>query len=449
VRREKGKEMKGYYTQLTLHDRHLIEHMLNERTPLNKIASTLHRDPSGLRREIKKYRSEWKKANQGSYLNDCAHFKSCQKRFLCGGSCTFKGRPCRSCSLCNARCKDFQLLTCQRLVRSPYVCNGCATRHHCKHTKQFYFSSLAHDQSSKYRSESRKGHGYTLAQLQRLETLIVPLIKNQSQSIHHVYVHNQDHFPMSERHLYTLIDQGLFQVRNLDLPTKVRFKQRKKGIERKIEPQCRQGRTYLDFLEYLKDNPGTPVVEMDTVEGRKGESVLLTLYFRICSFQLFIKREANTSHTVIEIINQLYDRLGHDHFTSLFPCILTDNGSEFSNPSFIENHLVFNEDGTIVSQTPRTKLFYCDPKSPEQKAVCERNHEFVRRFIPKGVSFDSYTPTHIQIMTNHINSYKRPKIKMESPISIFIAHYGSAVSLALGLEEIPPNDIYLNASILK
>ena len=46
MRREKGKEMKGYYTQLTLHDRHLIEHMLNERTPLNKIASTLHRDPS-------------------------------------------------------------------------------------------------------------------------------------------------------------------------------------------------------------------------------------------------------------------------------------------------------------------------------------------------------------------------------------------------------------------
>jgi len=408
--------MKGYYTQLTLHDRHLIEHMLNERTPLNKIASTLHRDPSGLRREIKKYRSEWKKANQGSYLNDCAHFKSCQTRFLCGGSCTFRGRPCRSCSLCNARCKDFQLLTCQRLVRAPYVCNGCATRHHCKHTKQFYFSSLAHD---------------------------------QSQSIHHVYVHNQDHFPMSERHLYTLIDQGLFQVRNLDLPTKVRFKQRKKGIERKIEPQCRQGRTYLDFVDYLKDNPGIPVVEMDTVEGRKGESVLLTLYFRICSLQLFIKREANTSYTVIEIINQLYDCIGHDHFTSLFPCILTDNGSEFSNPSFIENHVVLNEDGTIHSLTPRTKLFYCDPKSPEQKAVCERNHEFVRRFIPKGVSFDPYTPAHIQIMTNHINSYKRPKIKMESPISIFIAHYGSAVSLALGLEEIPPNDIYLNASILK
>ncbi len=441
--------MSQHYTQLTLHDRHLIEHLLNERTPLNKIAFTLQRDPSGLRREIKKYRSEWKKANQGSYLNDCAQFKSCQKRFLCGGSCTFRGRPCRSCSLCNTHCDDFQLLTCQRLVRAPYVCNGCATRYHCKHTKQFYFSSLAHDQSQGVRRQSRMGHGYTPTQLQRLETLIVPLIKNQSQSIHHVYTHNKDHFPMSERHLYTLIDRGLFQVRNLDLPLKVRFKLRKKGMERKVEPQCRHGRTYQDFTQYLMDHPGTPVVEMDTVEGRKGESVLLTLYFRNCSLQLFFKRDINTSYSVIDILNHLYTLLGHDDFTSLFPCILTDNGTEFSNATWIENHLVFDEEGLIQCQIPRTKLFYCDPKSPEQKAVCERNHEFVRRFIPKGVSFDSYTPNHIQIMTNHINSYKRPKIKMESPLSIFIAHYGVSIASALGLIEIPPNDIYLNASILK
>lgn len=441
--------MRTQYTQLSLNERHLIEHMLNEKKSLSQIASTLHRDPSGLRREIKNHRSEWKKANQGSYLNDCAHFKTCQKRFICGGLCTFRGRPCRSCSFCNERCENFELVVCPRLVRAPYVCNGCPTRQYCKHTKQFYFSSSAHDQSSKLRSESRCGHGYTLTQLHHCEALMIPLIKHQSQSIHHVYAHNQDHFPMSERHLYTLIDRGLFQVRNLDLPAKVRYRPRKKGIERKIEPKCRQGRTYQDFMDYLKENPGTPVVEMDTVEGRKGESVLLTLYFRNSSLQLFFKRDLNTSYSVIDIINHLYTLLGHDDFTSLFPCILTDNGSEFSNPTMIENHIVFNDDGTIHSQVPRTKLFYCDPKCPEQKALCERNHEFIRRFIPKGVSFDEMTPSQIQVMTNHINSYKRPKIKMECPISIFIAHYGRAVSSALGLEEIPPNEIYLNALILK
>jgi len=441
--------MRSQYTQLSLNERHLIEYMLNDKKSLSQIALMLGRDPSGLRREIKNYRSEWKKANQGSYLNDCALFKTCQKRFICGGVCTFRGRPCRSCSLCNERFKDFELEACPRLVRAPYVCNGCPARQHCKHTKQFYFSSSAHDQSSKHRSESRLGHGYTPTQLHHCESLMIPLIKHQSQSIHHVYANNKDHFPMSERHLYTLIDRGLFHVRNLDLPSKVRYKPRKKGIERKIEPTCRQGRTYQDFMDYLKDNPGTPVVEMDTVEGRKGESVLLTLYFRNCSLQLFFKRVVNTSYAVIEVFNQLYILLGHDDFISLFPCILTDNGSEFSNSTMIENHIVFNDDGTIQSQVPRTKLFYCDPKCPEQKAVCERNHEFIRRFIPKGTSLDEFTPSHIKVMTNHIKSYKRPKIKMECPISIFIAHYGRVVSSALGLEEIPPNEIYLNASILK
>ena len=95
--------MKGQYTQLNLQDRHLIEHLLNERTPLNKIASTLHRDSYGLRREIKKYRSESKKSNQGSYLNNCAHFKSFQDDFRC----RLRGKHCRSCSLCIARCQVF------------------------------------------------------------------------------------------------------------------------------------------------------------------------------------------------------------------------------------------------------------------------------------------------------------------------------------------------------
>ena len=188
---------------------------------------------------------------------------------------------------------------------------------------------------------------------------------------------------------------------------------------------------------------------MDSVEGRKGESVLLTLYFRNSSVQLFFKREANTSHSVIETFNHLYDLLGHDDFTSMFPCILTDNGSEFSNPTAIENHIITDEHGVVQQMIPRTKVFYCDPKSPEQKAVCERNHEFIRRFIPKGVSFNSLTQDKILLMSNHINSYKRPKIKMESPLSIFISHYGKKVALALGLSEIKPNDIFLNASILK
>lgn len=47
--------MKGHYTQLTLNERQLIEHMLNEKKSLSQISSILDRDASGLRREIKNY----------------------------------------------------------------------------------------------------------------------------------------------------------------------------------------------------------------------------------------------------------------------------------------------------------------------------------------------------------------------------------------------------------
>jgi hypothetical protein len=47
-------------------------------------------------------------------------------------------------------------------------------------------------------------------------------------------------------------------------------------------------------------------------------------------------RDANTSASVIRIINLLDKVLGKKTFDRLFPVILTDNGSEFSNPKEIE-----------------------------------------------------------------------------------------------------------------
>lgn len=74
-------------------------------------------------------------------------------------------------------------------------------------------------------------------------------LKHQSQSINHAYKNNKDQFTISQRHLYTLIDNGVLSVRNIDLPLKVRFKPRKQSIERKVDAQCR--------LEIEKDNVNT------------------------------------------------------------------------------------------------------------------------------------------------------------------------------------------------
>ena len=65
---------------------------------------------------------------------------------------------------------------------------------------------------------------------------------------------------------------------NLDLQRKVRFSARKKTVNVKVDKKCRIGRTLADLAVYMEEHPGTPVVELDTVEGKKGGKCLLTVY---------------------------------------------------------------------------------------------------------------------------------------------------------------------------
>jgi IS30 family transposase len=151
-------------------------------------------------------------------------------------------------------------------------------------------------------------------------------------------------------------------------------------------------------------------------------------------------RERNVSQSVINTFNYLYSILGKDVFRKLFPVILTDNGSEFSNPSALENAC----DGTRI-----TSIYYCNPSAPYQKPTIENNHEFIRRILPKGSSFDDLTQSDIQLMMNHINSYRREKLNDKSPLQSFSFFYGQDILDRLGATLITPNDILLRPSLLR
>ena len=98
----------------------------------------------------------------------------------------------------------------------------------------------------------------------------------------------------------------------------------------KVDRGCRIERSYADFQKYLGANPETTIVQMYSVIGRLGGKCLLTIHFVESSLMLSFLRDANTSASVIEIINLLDEVLGAKTFNSLFPVILTDNGSAVS-----------------------------------------------------------------------------------------------------------------------
>lgn len=201
---------------------------------------------------------------------------------------------------------------------------------------------------------------------------------------------------------------------------------------------CRINRDYQCFLDYMEKNSDIPIVELDSVEGKKGSAVLLTIHFLKSEMMLAFLREHNDSQSVIDIFNDLYIKLGTELFKKIFAVCLADNGSEFSNSSAIEKDSNDNE---------RCHVFYCNPSAPYQKGSAERNHEFIREFIPQGKDLALYTQDDISLMMDHINSYARKSIGDKTPYETFSFMYGEEVLDLLRCHPIPPQEVTLNKSI--
>ena len=329
--------------------------------------------------------------------------------------------------------------TCEKTLKPPYVCNACPSRKGCRKTRYYYY---AHDAQGKYenlRSNSRKGIDMSSTEFKHLNEVVSNGIKN-GQSFSVIIKNHKDEFPVGERTLYNYVENGYLDIINLDLPRKVRYKKRKKvnNNQPKKDTKIRINRTFEDFKNYVKNyndnNFNINIVEMDTVEGVKGSSLLLTLLWRQSNFMLAYKIDTKEADSVNFFFSYMKGYLGYETFHELFPIILTDNGSEFSKPDEIEfnGHHVY-----------KTKLFYCDPGHSEQKGKIENNHEFIRRFIPKGKSFDEYNQSDINLMMNHINSVKRDSLQGNSPYELMIGFLPKEIIEYFDIKEIEQDNIIL------
>ena len=426
---------------LTLEDRQIIEQMLNERKTLSEIASALGKNKSTVSREVRARASCSKVGGHGLNYNNCKNRYNCKKTWVCGTCISPKKyKLCHRCALCNLRCPDFEKDVCSRHTKPPYVCNGCGKRSFCQLEKKPYIANNAHEEYRTLLCESRKGVSYTEEELLWLDQMISPLIK-QGQSPHHVCVTNRDSLMVSERTIYRLIDSHLISAINLDLPRKMRFKCRRKKKEFKVDKKCRIGRDYECFQKFMEENPDTPVTQLDSVEGKKGGKVLLTIHFVKCEMMLAFLRDANTAKSVADVFDSLYQGLGDTEFENIFRVCLADNGSEFTNPMAIE----FDP----VDGVRRTRLYYCDPNAPYQKGSAERNHEFIRCFIPHGVDLGKYSQDDITLMMNHINSYSRESLGNKCPYDVFRFFYGDKLLKLLQCTTIPAQQVTLNKSVFR
>lgn len=426
----------------TYEERLSLQKYLKESLSFKEIARRLDKNPTTISREVQKHLSEVATGYPGFPFNACRHRLSCRKKGICGKECTRTSSAyCKLCQKCNDSCSDFIEEICTARFRVPYVCNGCEQISKCTLMKNLYDAEHAHVKAQETISESRSGLCICEEEIKRLNAIISPLVQ-QGQSIHQIYASHEDELMCSEKTIYNYIDACLLDVRNIDLPRKVKFRERYKKPEFKVDKGCRIGRNYEAFQIFIEKNPDTTIVQMDSVIGSKGGKCLLTIHFVETNLMLAYLRESNTSQSVIDVFNDLNQKLGLELFRKLFPVILTDNGSEFSNPKAIEY-------GTYQYSNFRTRIYYCDAGSPHQKGAIEVNHSLIRRVLPKGTCFNQLDQEDITRMMNHINSYKRKKLNNRSPYETFSFYHGEEVLHKLGCSPVAADDILLKPTLLK
>lgn len=421
--------------------RSMIQNLLDGRfTPL-AIAHKLNRAHSTIVREIRKHRRE-NEEDKKRKKNFCVFRKTCYKKDLCKvppGNCP--GR-CSCCKIlvCRTLCEDYREDTCNKLARSPYVCNGCLELAHCQKRKYFYSAISAEKEYQTDLHECRTGIDASENELQQYDFLIKQGGRN-GQSLHHIIEAHKDVFQKCEKTVYNYFNQNFFSLPRGEMPKMCIRKNRKKGIIRhKVDPKCRVGRNISDYNKFIAEHPKLPRVQMDSVVGRVGGKVLLTLQFEESGMLLAWLREANNSQSVIDYFDMMERKFGLTRFRHMFPLILTDNGPEFSNPSAIE---------TSITGKQRTRVFYCDPNASWQKGKIENNHTNLRRILEHGCSFDNLTQNDIDLVLSHVNSYIREKYGNIPAASRFSSIFGDDCLDMLNIKVIPPEKVILNPNLLK
>lgn len=413
---------------LTESHRIKIEHYLNENYSYRKIAELLNVNVSTISREVKRNIRTYSISNHMVTV-ECIHKDNCER--LKGSS---------KSKMCSINCPDYELRKCDRFStkNAKPVCNSCPNNAKCKLARKKYIANVA---NNKYelRIILRPKIRITQEQFDFINKLFSEKM-TKGQSISVIYQNHKDEIMVSENTVRNYLKRGLLKSNQLDM-IRPRFTANKSVKRRVIKNvDLLNGRTYEDYINYTKEKD-ILIVQLDTVVGKLVDNKkILTIHWPSFHFQIGILLEKLSPAFVNNALMELKNKLGLETYKILFQVILTDNGIEFSLLDEIE----IDENGELI-----TKVFFCDPYKSSQKGSCERNHEFIRYVLPKGVSFDNLNQKDVDLIFSHINSTPRNSLGFKTPFELFKTAFGIEVLRILNINEINKDDVHLKPKLIK
>jgi len=330
---------------------------------------------------------------------------------------------------------------CPQLLKAPYLCNGCEKkgRSSCSYRRQVYSAKNAQAEYEELLKESRSGIPLNKQDFYDTERIISDAVRRGQHVYHAIQANN---LPVSMATVYRHIHKRYYSIGAIDLPRAVKFKPRKSNLTETIPFQAKRGRSYSDYLDFIEINSTLPLAQLDTVIGRIGGKVIMTLHLVAQDFMFGLLLDNKTAAEAAEKIQRLKAHLlfSQFRFGDSIPLILTDNGGEFSHVSAFEN----DTDGN-----PETRLFFCEPRSPQEKPHIEKNHTLFRDIAPGGSSFDSFSQDTVNTIFSHVNSVKRKKFNGKSAYEMFAFMFSKELADALGISEIPAHEVIQSPLLLK
>ena len=182
------------------------------------------------------------------------------------------------------------------------------------------------------------------------------------------------------------------------------------------------GRTHDDFLAYVAEHHLERHVELDTVIGRVGGKVIMTVHFTACNFMIGLLMDNKSAVEGAMKFSSFKNRLRNAGVSipSLFDVLLCDNGGEFSDVFSFENDDKGNRE---------IPLFFCDPMCSSQKA-----HDFSQETV--------------NLIFSHVNSVSRSIYMGKTPYDMFSFFYNDRFPSLLGIDRIPPDRVVQSPALL-
>lgn len=203
--------------------------------------------------------------------------------------------------------------------------------------------------------------------------------------------------------LYNYVDIGLINIKNIDLPDKLR-RNTKKARVRKNKKLF--GDSISQRPERIESREEFGHWEIDSVIGSQDESepAVLTLVERKLRYSVWMKIERHTAGSVQNALNQLFSYFG-EKASEVFKTITGDNGSEFSLLSELKEKDI--------------RVFFTHPYSSWEKGTNERHNGLLRRFIPKGESISNYSAEELLFIADWANGLPRKILGYHTPEELF------------------------------